>query len=142
MIRKDITIVKDNNGLRLAEIIRANQKVDKTTFFSDPNSSFQFGFVAHKKGYEEEMHYHRENEKKISNVSQVLFVQRGNVVVDFYNNDKTKVSEVNLMKGDAINIITGIHRIRVLEDCQCLTVKQGPFISDEMDKVEVSFINK
>lgn len=64
------------------------------------------------------------------------------VAVDFYNEDKTKLAEVILKKGDAINIITGIHRIRVLDDCQCLTVKQGPFLSDEMDKVGVSFINK
>lgn len=138
----EIQIIKDISGKRLAEVILSNQKVDKTTFFSDPDSSFQFGFVAHKKGYQEEAHYHKKIEKKISEVSQVLFVQRGIVAVDFYNEDKTKLTEVNLKQGDAINIITGIHRIRVLDDCQCLTVKQGPFISDEMDKVEVSFINK
>ena len=84
----------------------------------------------------------KELKKKIFDVSQVLFVQKGKVIVDFYNEDKTKIIEVNLNRGDAINIIRGIHRIRVLEDCQCLTVKQGPFISDEMDKVEVSFDGK
>ena len=142
MKTNEIEIIEDTKGKRLAEVIRSEQKVDKTTFFSDPNSSFQFGFVAHKKGYEEEIHYHKAIEKKISEVSQVLFVQRGTVVVDFYNDDKTKIIDISLKKGDAVNIISGIHRIRVLEDCQCLTVKQGPFISDEMDKVEVSFINK
>ncbi len=139
---EEIKIVNDLKGKRLAEVLLADQKVNKTTFFSNPNSSFQFGYVAHKKGYQEEAHFHREIEKKISDVSQVLFVQRGVVVVDFYNDNKTKLTEVSLKKGDAINIITGIHRIRILEDCQCLTVKQGPFISDEMDKVEIALINK
>ena len=139
---EEIKIVNDLKGKRLAEVLLADQKVNKTTFFSNPNSSFQFGYVAHKKGYQEEAHFHREIEKKISDVSQVLFVQRGVVVVDFYNDDQTKLTEVSLKKGDAINIITGIHRIRILEDCQCLTVKQGPFISDEMDKVEIGLINK
>lgn len=135
-------IIESKDGERLAEIILSDQKVDKTTFYSDPNSSFQFGFVAHKKGYQEEAHFHKKIEKKISDVSQVLFVQKGTVVVDFYHKDGSKLTEVSLNKGDAINIIAGIHRIRVLDDCQCLTVKQGPFISDEMDKVEVNFINK
>ena len=139
---EEIKIINNLEGKRLAEVLLADQKVNKTTFFSNPNSSFQFGYVAHKKGYQEEAHFHKEIEKKISDVSQVLFVQRGVVVVDFYNDNKTKLTEVSLKKGDAINIITGIHRIRILEDCQCLTVKQGPFISDEMDKVEVGLINK
>ena len=141
-MNQGLKIIADKNGKRLAEIILSDQKVEKTTFFSKPESAFQFGFVAHKKGYEEDAHYHKKIEKKISDVSQVLFVQKGMVAVDFYNDDKTKLAEVILKKGDAINIITGIHRIRVLDDCQCLTVKQGPFISDEMDKVGVSFINK
>ncbi len=139
---EEIKIINNLEGKRLAEVLLADQKVNKTTFFSNPNSSFQFGYVAHKKGYQEEAHFHKEIEKKISDVSQVLFVQRGVVVVDFYNDNKTKLTEVSLKKGDAINIITGIHRIRILEDCQCLTVKQGPFISDEMDKVEIGLINK
>ena len=75
--------------------------------------------------------------KKIYDVSQVLFVQKGKLAVDFFNKDKKKIKEINLIEGDAINIIDGIHKIRILEDCQCLTVKQGPFISDELDKVEV-----
>ena len=141
-MNKGLKIISDKNGKRLAEVILSDQKVEKTTFFSKPESAFQFGFVAHKKGYEEDAHYHKKIEKKISDVSQVLFVQKGIVAVDFYNDDKTKLTEVHLKKGDAINIITGIHRIRVLDDCQCLTVKQGPFISDDMDKVNVSFINK
>ena len=135
-------IIESKEGERLAEIILSSQKVDKTTFYSDPNSSFQFGFVAHKKGYIEEAHFHKKIEKKISDVSQVIFVQKGTVVVDFYNKDGSKLTDVSLAKGDAINIIAGVHRIRVLDDCQCLTVKQGPFISDEMDKVPVNIINK
>ena len=141
-MKNNVKFIDDAKGKRLSEVIHSNEKISKTTFFSNPNSAFQFGFVSHQKGYEEKAHYHKRVEKKIFDVSQVLFVQKGKVIVDFYNEDKTKIIEVNLNRGDAINIIRGIHRIRVLEDCQCLTVKQGPFISDEMDKVEVSFDGK
>ncbi len=124
-------------GKRLAEVIRKNIKVDKTTFFSEPQSSFQFGFVAHKQGYNESIHYHKKNEKKIYDTNQVLFVQQGQLKVEFFDKNKKKINEVLLDEGDAINIMDSIHKINVTKDCQCLTVKQGPFISDEMDKVDV-----
>ncbi len=40
----------DYNGLRYAEIIWADTTVDYTIFFSPPESSFQFGLLAHKAG--------------------------------------------------------------------------------------------
>ena len=39
--------------------------------------------------------------------------------------------------GDAIVLIHGVHAIRVVEDFQAISVKQGPFLGDEEDKVEV-----
>lgn len=118
-----------------AEIIRANEKSNKTKFFSNANSSFQFGFVSHKKGYQEEPHYHKKISRKIVDLQQVLFVQTGKIEVFFFNKNKKIVKKILLQKGDAINIVQGIHCIKILSTAQCLTVKQGPFISDNMDKI-------
>lgn len=120
-----------------AEIIRGKMKSDRTKFFSDSKSSFQFGFVAHKKGYTEKPHYHRKVKRIISDCQQVLFVQKGKIEVKFFNNKKKLIKKILIKKGDAMNIIQGIHLIKILENAQCLTVKQGPFISDKMDKVDV-----
>ena len=49
-----------------AEIIRSNVRSSSTKFFSNPKSSFQFGFVAHKKGYFEEPHYHKRIKRTIA----------------------------------------------------------------------------
>ena len=38
--------------------------------------------------------------------------------------------EVTLHAGDAIVLIHGVHAIRVLEDMQAISVKQGPFLGD------------
>ena len=120
-----------------AEIIRGNMKSSKTRFFSDPKSSFQFGFVAHKKGYSEDPHYHNKILRKINDLQQVLFVQKGKIEVKFYNKKKKIIKNILIKKGDAINIVQGIHSIKILENAQCITVKQGPFISHKMDKVNV-----
>lgn len=120
-----------------AEIIRSNIKVDQTTFFSDASSSFQFGLVSHKKGYEEKPHYHKTFDRKIMDCQQMLFVQFGKVEVIFYDELKNQISSSILNQGDSINIIKGIHAIKMIENSQCITVKQGPFISPEEDKIDV-----
>ena len=120
-----------------AEIIRANLRSSSTKFFSNTKSSFQFGFVAHKKGYFEEPHYHNRIKRKIGDVQQVLFVQRGKIEVKFFNKNKKVIKNILIKKGDAIKVVQGIHAINVLKSVQCITVKQGPFISQAMDKVNV-----
>jgi len=120
-----------------AEVIRANVKSEITRFFSNSKSSFQFGFVSHKKGYSEAPHYHKKILRKINDLQQVLFVQKGKLEVMFYNKSKKLIKKIVVKKGDSINIVQGIHAIKMLENTQCVSVKQGPFISDKMDKVDV-----
>ena len=124
-------------GVRYAEIIRADVKVDKTTFFSPAESSFQFGLLAHDAGFEEPPHYHREFERPIRDLQQMFVVQRGVVAVQLFSDDSKLLREVELRAGDAIVLIQGVHAIRVIEDMQCISVKQGPFLGADYDKVFV-----
>jgi hypothetical protein len=125
----------EHAGTKYAEIIWADATVDETTFFSPPESSFQFGLLAHEAGYEEDPHSHKTVTRTIEDLQQMLVVQRGVVDVKLYTDDRALYREVRLNPGDAIVLIHGIHAIKVVEDMQCLTVKQGPFLGDEEDKV-------
>src|SRR5205807_2581726 len=49
----------EHGGIKYAEIIRADARATKTRFFSPPESSFQFGLLAHEAGFVEEPHYHK-----------------------------------------------------------------------------------
>lgn len=129
--------VVEFGGTRFAEVIRANEVVDRTTFFSPPDSSFQFGLLAHSAGYQEPPHYHQPFSREIDDLQQVFVVQRGAVGVSLYNDDGRLLQEVILNAGDAIVLIHGVHAIRVIEDMQAISVKQGPFLGDARDKVEV-----
>jgi hypothetical protein len=62
-------------------------------------------------------------------------VQRGIVAVQLYSDEGDFLQEVILNPGDAIVLIHGVHAIRVIEDMQCISVKQGPFLGDENDKI-------
>jgi hypothetical protein len=67
----------------------------------------------------------------------MFVVQRGVVAVELYADDGKKLREVLLRAGDAIVLIHGVHAIRVVEDMQCISVKQGPFLGPDYDKVNV-----
>ena len=126
-------------GTRYAEIIWADTRVGKTTFFSPPESSFQFGLLAHEAGFVEPPHFHRPFAREIADLQQMFVVQRGKVAVELYSDAGELLREVTLGPGDAIVLIHGVHAIRVIEDMQCISVKQGPFLGDENDKVMVTF---
>ena len=128
----------DFEGRHYAEVIWADTRVETTTFFSPPESSFQFGLLAHGAGFVEKPHYHREFERTIRDLQQMFVVQRGVVAVDLYSDSGELLRELILRAGDAIVLIHGVHSIRVIEDMQAISVKQGPFLGVEFDKVEVN----
>jgi hypothetical protein len=125
------------NGIRYAEIIWADTKVEETIFFSPPESSFQFGLLAHEAGFVEPPHYHKPFTRQIKDLQQMFVVQRGVVAILLYNDAGSLLREVILHSGDAIVLIHGTHAIRVIEDMQCISVKQGPFLGAENDKIFV-----
>jgi hypothetical protein len=129
--------VVEHDQITYAEIIRADLQVEKTRFFSPPESSFQFGLLAHEAGYREPAHYHKSQERRIEDLQQMFVVQRGVVDVELYTDAGRLFRVVRLEPGDAIVLIRGVHAIHVIEDFQALSVKQGPFFGDEVDKVEV-----
>lgn len=129
--------IVEYNGTKYAEIIWATEKVEKTTFFSPADSSFQFGLLAHNAGFVEPPHFHKPVERTISDLQQMFVVQRGVVVVDLYSDEGNLLREIQMHAGDAIVLIHGVHAIRVLEDMQCISVKQGPYLGEAEDKVFV-----
>ncbi len=125
------------NGVKYAEIIWADTRVEKTTFFSPPESSFQFGLLAHEAGFVEPPHYHKPISRQIHDLQQMFVVQREVVAVQLYSDEGDLLREIILHPGDAIVLIHGVHAIRVIEDMQCISVKQGPFLGTENDKILV-----
>src|SRR3954470_21635945 len=101
--------VIEHDGKRYAEVIWADVRAEKTTFFSPPESSFQFGLLAHEAGYEEEPHYHKAVARTIDDLQQMFVVQRGVVDVLLYTDARRLFREIRLGPGDAIVLIHGVH---------------------------------
>lgn len=133
--------IVEHNGTKYAEIIWSGTSVPVTKFFSPADSSFQFGLLAHEAGFVEAPHYHKPVDRTINDLQQMFVVQRGVVAVDFFDEDGKRFREVVLRSGDGILLIHGTHSVRVLEDMQCISVKQGPFLGAENDKINVEVNN-
>jgi len=129
-------------GIRYAEIIRADARVEQTRFFSPAESSFQFGLLAHEAGFFEPPHYHKPFSREITDLQQMFVMQRGRVVIELYSDEGHLLQEIDLRAGDAIVLIHGVHALRVLEDFQAISVKQGPFLGSENDKISVEVKKK
>jgi len=129
--------VIEHQGVRYAEVLRAGATVQSTRFFSPPQSSLQLGLLAHGAGFVEPAHVHHPVKREIRDLQQMFVVQKGVVAVDFFGADGRKIAEVILKAGDGILLVDGAHSVRVLEDMQCISVKQGPFLGAEKDKKEI-----
>jgi hypothetical protein len=137
MVRRMTAEVIEQDGTTYAEIIWADTRVERSTFFSPAESSFQFGLLAHEAGYEEKPHFHKALRREITDLQQMFVVQRGVVDVQLFTDEGRLFRKVRLSQGDAIVLIHGVHAIKVVEDFQALSVKQGPFYGDEEDQVPV-----
>jgi len=71
----------------------------------------------------------------------MFVVQRGVVAVEFFDEGGKLFRQVILHPGDGIVLIHGTHAVRVIEDMQCISVKQGPFLGAENDKINVEINN-
>jgi hypothetical protein len=137
MVRRMTAEVIEQDGTTYAEIIWADTRVEHSTFFSPAESSFQFGLLAHEAGYQEKPHFHKALRREITDLQQMFVVQRGVVDVQLFTDEGRLFRKVRLSQGDAIVLIHGVHAIKVVEDFQALSVKQGPFYGDEEDQVPV-----
>ena len=70
-----------------------------------------------------------------------MFIKKGKLRVDFYDEDQTYLESRILKTGDVILLSTGGHGFEVLEEIEMIEVKQGPYAGDG-DKTRFTGINK
>ncbi len=100
-------------------------------FFTPNEFSQQLGFMRHPAGKVIEAHVHNPAPRTVAYTQETLFIRRGRLRVDFYDNDQAWLESRELRGGDVILLIQGGHGFEVLEDLEMFEVKQGPYAGDE-----------
>jgi len=125
-------IIKD--GIIYAIIIKSDYEPQKTEFITEKEDLQQIGFIIYEAGGTIQPHYHKFNKRTIEKTTETLFVKKGKLEYQIFNNDRNLISKGILDKGDVITLLDGGHGFNIIEDANLIEVKQGPFISTEIDK--------
>jgi len=130
-----------HNNKILAIVIKKNFQKDGIEFFTPNEFSQQLAYMKRPAGYIIKPHIHNIVERKVKYTQEVLFIKRGKLRVDFYDDNRNYLKSIILTEGDVILLAHGGHGFEMLEDTEIIEVKQGPY-AGEMDKVRFEPIDK
>ncbi len=123
-----------NNNELYAIIIRASYENKGIEFFTPDDFSQQLAFMSHPKGKLIEPHIHNLVKREVFYTKEVLFIRKGKIRVDFYDEARKYIKSQILSEGDVILLASGGHGFEVLEDLEMFEVKQGPYAGDSDKK--------
>ena len=114
----------------LAIIVRANFSESGIHFFTQPDFSQQLAYMNHPAGKVIEPHVHNPVPRQVHYTQEVLFIRKGRLRVDFYDEKREYLESRELRSGDVILLIAGGHGFKVLEEVEMIEVKQGPYVRE------------
>lgn len=129
-----------HQGQLFAIILRAGFNKPGISFFTPNELSQQLAYMRHPVGHVIKPHVHNPVPREVQFTQEVLFLRRGKMRVDFYDNDQTYLSSRIMESGDVILLATGGHGFEILEEIEMIEVKQGPYVG-EADKTRFTGIN-
>jgi len=134
-LKEQLAECVEHDGKVMAYIIRADSSPGETTFITPDDVKQQVGFIVYPKGGEIVRHIHKQMERNLIGMSEVLFVRKGLVEADFYTDDKEYICTKELCRGDLLLLVSGGHGFRCIEDTVLVEIKQGPYIGpDEKER--------
>ena len=114
----------------LAIVLRRQFRRDGIEFFTPPEFSQQLAYMKRPPGYVIAPHVHNPVKREVHATQEVLLVRSGRVRVDLYSDPAHFLKSVVLEAGDVILLADGGHGFEMLEECEMIEVKQGPYAGD------------
>lgn len=124
----------------LAYIIRDDHKCEGVDFITPDDYSQQVAYMKYPTGKMIDAHVHNAVHRSVIYTQEVLFIKKGVLRVDFYDEYEDYLKSKVLTGGDVLLLVSGGHGFKVIEDLEMIEVKQGPYSGDK-DKVRFKGIN-
>jgi len=125
-------IRKYNHGSQLLAIVVTRAFSEPGVHFMTPEPfSQQLGYMRHPAGKLIEAHRHNLVEREVYYTLEVLFIRKGKLRVDFYDEKESYLESCILESGDTILLASGGHGFEVLEEVEMIEVKQGPYVASK-----------
>lgn len=136
----DLISIKKRDKL-LAIILKDGYKCQGVDFITPDEYSQQLAYMHHPTGQIIGAHIHNVVHRNVVYTQEVLFIKRGKLRVDFYDDYKDYLESHILEAGDTILLTSGGHGFKVLEEVEMIEIKQGPY-AGEQDKVRFEGIEE
>lgn len=117
----------------IAIIVRSSFRENGIRFLTPDAFSQQLAYMQHPVGRLIEPHVHNPVPREVIYTQEVLFLRRGRLRVDFYDDERNYLESRILEEGDVILLASGGHGFEVLDEIEMIEVKQGPY-AGEADK--------
>jgi len=125
----------------LAIILRNSFQEPGIHFITPDDFSQQLAYMKHPAGKIIEPHVHNQVQRDVFYTQEVLFLKKGRLRVDFYNESRDYQESTILLAGDTLLLASGGHGFEALEEIEMIEVKQGPYLG-EQDKTRFSPVDK
>ena len=97
--------------------------------------------MKHKKNHFIKPHKHNKRLTRILRTTEVIFLLKGTLRVDFYNDKYKYLFSKKINERDIIMLIHGGHGFKVLKNVEMIEVKQGPY-SLASDKIKFKKVDE
>lgn len=129
--------IKDKD-LTLAIIIKSTDWEKGLNFVSEQEDYQQVGFWGYDRGKKLVPHIHLVQPRQILQTQEVLFIKKGLIRVDIYNEKEEFFKSIELEEGDVAIFLRGGHGYEVLEnETKVLEIKNGPYVGSEKDRKKI-----
>jgi mannose-6-phosphate isomerase-like protein (cupin superfamily) len=115
----------------IAFIISSRFHQSGVNFITPHDFPQQLAYISRPTGETIQPHIHNSIPRRVDHTQEVLFIRKGRLRVDFYNNQQKYLESCIVESGDVVFLVDGGHGFEILEDLEMIEVKQGPYIGDQ-----------
>lgn len=120
-----------DKGKLIALIVHSNYNKPGVNFLTPSCFSQQLAYIHHPEGHLIDAHKHNLINREVFYTQEVLFIKKGKLQVDLYDDNHTFLESHVLAEGDVVLLAAGGHGFKVLEELEMYEVKQGPYVGDD-----------
>lgn len=130
-----VTYIRSGETLLAIVVSASATSQEKYNFLSDPSEPLQLGMNFYRAGEVIANHAHLPREILVTRVQEAIVIGDGKARLVLYDEQRERVADVVLGRGDLVLLTAGGHGFEILEDTKILEVKQGPYAGKTKDKV-------
>ncbi|MBI5521687.1 MAG: hypothetical protein HY910_03590 [Desulfarculus sp.] len=119
----------EDQGRLVALVLRQQADLGPGVHFLTPDDlTQQLAYMDNPAGRVISPHMHNPSLRQVTQTGEVLFIRSGRLLVELFHQDKSPLAQVVLGPGDLVLLCGAPHGFKVLERCQMIEIKQGPYM--------------